>query len=51
MQNQNTIIQLDRLIKEHQEKYREMKQKLEQRICERDVQISELRQNVQFFQF
>lgn len=36
MQNQNTIVQLDRLLRDHTEKYKEMKLKLENRIHERD---------------
>lgn len=46
MQNQNTIVQLDRLLRDRAEKYKEMKLKLENRIHERDFQISELRQSV-----
>lgn len=50
MANQNTIYQMDRLLKEHSEKYRDMKSKLQMKVQERNVTISELRQQVTILQ-
>jgi hypothetical protein len=43
MQNQSTIVQLDRIIKDNSEKYRDLKQKMEYKLHEKDTLISELR--------
>ena len=46
MINQTTIIQLDRLLKDQYDKYRELKQKMDYKVHERDTTINELRSNL-----
>lgn len=48
MQNQSTIVQLDRLLKDNAEKHRSQKQKLEFKLQQAESTCSELRAQLQF---